>query len=234
MVALGTDTSHRTQRMRWLFKAAVFAAIAATLVLSRYWLDVEVQGSLEAKNAAIGTVQEQLAKPDYKPSKIYSGNPDAFRGFTLRWRGVRLVELFKPPWNWQKEIFLSSTGHYGWLEYRSPAAYYLLIALAYAALVAHISWAVLRSRDGEAWVSYGLLLTFAALCVGISLWHAWENDFQAQGRYLFPIAGMVSVFLYSIRRYLGARWIMTILACCFVLSTYSFVFTGLWHVPKRF
>ncbi|HZP85904.1 MAG TPA: hypothetical protein VFB54_03730, partial [Burkholderiales bacterium] len=201
-VAVATDPVQRAERTRIVVKCAAMILIATMLVVWRYWLDVEVQGSLEAKNAAIGTVQEQLAKPDYKPSHIYGGNPETFRGFTLRWRGVPLAELFEPPWNWHKAMFLSSTGHYGWLELRSPTPYYVLLGAAYAVLILYLTVRVARSRDGTAWVGFGLLLTFAALCVGISLWHAWENDFQAQGRYLFPIAAMLGVFLHTIRRHL--------------------------------
>lgn len=215
-----------------LLKLGVVSLVPALLLASRYGLDVAIQGSLEEKNAAIGTKQEQLARPDYKPSKIFSGDPEAFRGFTLRARGVSMAEMFRPPWKWHLATFLSATGHYGWLEYRSPTPYYVLLGAAYGVLALYWVWSAARSRDADAWLHLFGFCIFSCLTVGVSFWHSWTNDFQAQGRYLFPILPMLAVGLESSRKYLSPRIILALVTVCFTLSAYSFIFTALWQIPK--
>ena len=190
-------------------------------------------GLARAKNAAIGQVQEQIAKPDYKPSKIYSGNPEAFRGFTLRAKGVTLREMFQPPWKWHLAIFLSATAHYGWLEFRSPTPFYVLLGAAYGALFACLSWAAGRSKDPLERTNLLAFLAFSALTIAVAFWHAWTNDFQAQGRYLFPILAMLGICLQSLRAHLNEKVTLSVIGGCFILSCYSFVFTGLVQIPKQ-
>ena len=56
--------------------------------------------------------------------------------------------------------------------------------LALAAL-----WAVrfLRARPGLVdWLAAAALLAVPALLLAASAWHSWTDDYQPQGRYLFP------------------------------------------------
>ena len=75
---------------------------------------------------------------------------------------------------------------------------------------------------------------FAALIVWISLFHSWNNDFQAQGRYLFPIIPMLGLGLLLLRDRLPAKALLAATAFCFALSAYSFAFIGLAQVPRTF
>jgi hypothetical protein len=68
--------------------------------------------------------------------------------------------------------------------------------------------------------------------IGISAYYSWTSDFQSQGRYLFPILPMVAVGLQSSGKYLKPRIILALVAACFTLSAYSFIFTALWEIPK--
>src|SRR6185369_5749509 len=84
------DPSTRRARAAVLAKIAVLAAVALALAYSRYALDDWIQGSLEQKQAAQGKLQEQIAKPDYKPSQIYGGKKaeETYYGIGLRARGT--------------------------------------------------------------------------------------------------------------------------------------------------
>jgi hypothetical protein len=80
--------------------------------------------------------------------------------------------------------------------------------------------------------SFGLVLAFSALTVGVALFHSWNNDFQAQGRYLFPIVAMLGMGLLLARAWIAQRVLAAIIAACFALCVYSFVFIGLGSVER--
>jgi peptidoglycan/LPS O-acetylase OafA/YrhL len=104
----------------------------------------------------------------------------------------------------------------------------------YGAIAAIYGFSALRSRSASAIAGASLVAAFAALTVGIALFHSWNNDFQAQGRYLFPILPMLGAGLLLVREHLPARALLAATAFCFALSLYSYVFIGLTHVPGSF
>ena len=130
--------------------------------------------------------------------------------------------------------FVSATGQYGWLEYSAGKLYYAMIGAGYLALLAAYAWAVVRARELAAGLMFLFVSAFAALCVAVAIHHSWVNDFQAQGRYLFPIVAMLGIGLQSVRNRLEPRVITGIVAGCFALSVWSFLFIGLGHIPRSF
>lgn len=130
--------------------------------------------------------------------------------------------------------FVSATGQYGWLEFSAKKPYYAMMASGYLVLLAIYAWAALRSRDITAGLRFLLVSAFAALTVAVALHHSWVNDFQAQGRYLFPIVAMLGVGLQAVRNNIDPRAVMGVVAGCYALSVWSFIFIGLWHIPKSF
>lgn len=225
----------RAARLRVLGKLAILAAVAVAFAAPRYLWDAHANGSLEQKRLAIGRMQEQIAKPEYKPSLIFGEKSEgAYYGIDLRARGTRLEALFEPPWSWHVKTFSTATGSYGWLQYYGPLAYYELIAAGYAALFAVYGWAALRSRDARVVASFVLVSVFSALTVAIAVYASWAYDFQAQGRYLFPIAAMLGAGLLAAREQLQGRSLRAATLACFALSVYSFVFVGLAQVQRAF
>jgi hypothetical protein len=235
MASIFLDPSTWRARGAILAKLAIMGVIALTVLIPRIAWDVVAHGSLEEKRVAIGLMQEELAKPEYKPSQIYSDKfTGTFHGLELRTRGTSLSDLFSPPWNWHIQTFLSATGLYGWRDLRSPKAYYLVMVVAYLALFAAYLGAVARSKDVVARVNFILVWAFAILTIAVSIYHSWYHDFQAQGRYLFPIVPMSGVGFASARREMGSGLALGAISACFALSAWSFVFTGLLHIPRSF
>ena len=70
-------------------------------------------------------------------------------------------------------------------------------------------------------------LTFSALTIAVAFWQAWTNDFQAQGRYPFPLLAMLDICLESMQRHLNEKVTLATVDACLTLSVYSFVFMGL-------
>jgi hypothetical protein len=230
--AILSAPSTRGARVKVLIKCGWVCVVAAAVIVPRLWWDIAQHGSLEQKKVAISQVQEQLAEPVYKPSRIYSEKRDGYYGIELRARGVALRELFARPWSWHTMTFVSATGQYGWLEYSAGKPYYAMVAGGYLLLLAVYARAVVRSGSIAKGLSFLLVSAFAALTVAVAVHHSWVNDFQAQGRYLFPVVGMLGVGLHGARRELEPRALIAVVAGCFALSVWSFVYIGLWHIPK--
>jgi hypothetical protein len=234
LVAILARPSTRRSRAIVLVKCAFACIVAAAIVVPRVWWDIAQHGSLEQKQEAINRLQEQLAAPEYKPSRVYAEKHDGFYGMELRAKGLPLRAIFATPWNWHIKTFSSATGQYGWLEFNAPKPYYVMIAAAYLALLAVYARAVVQSRDATTGLGFAFVSTFAALTVAVSVHHSWANDFQAQGRYLFPIVAMLGIGLHAVRGKLAPQAIAGVVACCFALSAWSFIFIGLWQIPKSF
>jgi hypothetical protein len=224
----------RRARLLVLGKLAAMATVAAAVAVPRYYVDALVNESLAKKRAALIQLQEELAKPQYKPSVVYPKKQEAYYGMNLRARGTPLEELFAPHWAWHSKTFATATGSYGWIEFTASTRYYAAMLAGYLALLAVYAWGVLRSRDPATLASFGLVAAFSALTVGVALFHSWNNDFQAQGRYLFPIVAILGAGLHMARAWISTKAMLAVAAFCFALSVYSFVFIGLTHVPKSF
>lgn len=224
----------RAARGRTVAKLAALMLLAGTVVAARYGWDIAQHGSLEAKQAAVGRMQEQLAKPEYKPSVIYSQEREkSYYGIELRARGTPLAELFSPKWRWHSLSFATATGSYGWIQFTAGEWYYALMVVGYLAIFAAYAWAAIRAGP-VATTALALASIFSALVVAVALWHSWNNDFQAQGRYLFPVLPMLGLGFFFARSRLPSRAFLAAVAFCFLLSLYSFVFIGLVHVPGSF
>lgn len=235
LAAIFAQPSTRRERAGVIGKLALLGVVAAAVIAPRFIWDARVHGSLDEKRVAIGKVQEQVAKPDYKPSTIYAQDPTkTYYGIGLRGRGVPLAELFEPKWNWHKLTLVTGTGAYGWIQFTAGTWYYGAMLALYAAIFGLYAFATWAARSAAAWTGFALVAAFSALTVGIALFHSWNNDFQAQGRYLFPILPMLGVGLLLARDWIPRAALVAAAGACFLLGLYSFVFIGLRWVPGSF
>jgi len=85
---------------------------------------------------------------------------------------------------------------------------------------------------GRDMIFFLFVLTFAGLVVGQSVYHSWVNDYQPQGRYLFPILPMFMVALARMPSSFRMRIMPLFGFAFFVLSVWSFLLTGLRMIPK--
>ena len=236
LAAIFGPRATRRPRARALAKLTLLAGVAATLVFSRYALDVAINGTAEEKMKTEAALQERIAKPEYRSSQVFQAKDGkaAYYGLYLRARGTPLKELFGPFWSWHTRTFSTLTGSYGWLQFNSPKPYAILLVAAYIALFGVYAGSVARSKDAGTVGSFVLVAAFCALTVAVSVYHSWNNDFQAQGRYLFPALGTLGFGWSYARRSIPSRAMAACVAACFLLSVYSFVFVGLTEVQKSF
>jgi hypothetical protein len=111
-------------------------------------------------------------------------------------------------------------------------AYYEFIRIVgLTALI--ILFAMVLVRSG--WQGNTMLIIFVTcslLIIGMSFLHAWTKDFQAQGRYLFPLVPMLGLFLFAVQRFLNRFFLNCCVLTLFGLSIYSFTAFGLTYIPR--
>ncbi|GFK93268.1 hypothetical protein NNJEOMEG_01099 [Fundidesulfovibrio magnetotacticus] len=173
---------------------------------------------------------EQMAAPEFKPSAQVDGK--GFWGSRMRSKGVTLAEMFTGEWKWHVFTFRSAFGKYGAMDVEAPLLFYRWIGRA--AAVFGLAYAAALLRAGM-WArgAFALWFAFALLTVGQSLWHSWNNDFQSQGRYLFPILPMTGCVLALLGPELGRgrAWLWGLGAILWVMSAWSFTAVGLARIP---
>lgn len=211
-------------------RGALVALTALAIAGPPFAFDRLLNGPRHEKAFALGAIAEAHAEPAYRPSE--SSRADSFFGLRLRDKGVALHEILLPPWDWAVKSWKSFTGYYGYMTIHGPAAYYIALFALHVFLVSYtVRTVVLR---GEA-IDRSLLAISAAFCgsvIFLSLYHSWINDFQAQGRYLFPVVALFAIPFTRASRSFRTRVVPILLGMAFVLSASSFLFVGLRKISK--
>ena len=208
--------------------AAVVFLLAAAIFGARWghnvFINRTVRPEVPTQNA------EKYAREDYKPSAQEAGTQ--FWGLRMRDQGLAYPQLFTV-WTWHIWSFRTSFGVYDYMKIYAPYVYYRYMGYLLWTLMGALALALIMhgGRGGTAGVLVFLL--FAALTVFQSTWHSWTSDFQAQGRYLFPIGAMAGMMLARFAPAANRTLPVTLplaLAMC-AMSFYSFICVGLAHIP---
>ncbi len=77
-----------------------------------------------------------------------------------------------------------------------------------------------------------LVMVMSIALIGASLHHSWTMDFQAQGRYLFPLLSMFGVLLGRCRTIFETRLFVLSVTQLYLLGLYSFIFVALMNIPR--
>ncbi len=213
-------------RRQYCKKAVIIVCIGLILAGLRIGANYAVNGiDMAAKKA---NVQEQLADPLYKPSTpLEEKHPFLYR----KARGDTLEKIIVVD-RWFEQTYRSAFGVYGYFTVSAVDSYYNTVRPVGIVLFLLVG-ITLVFRGG---VSGNLLFAFFISCasalIAASLYHSWTNDYQTQGRYLFPMIPMFCVVLYHARPLMQGAMYKVLLTTMFLLSAYSFVFIGLLKLPK--
>ena len=209
----------------YLSRILVVVVIAGSIFLVQTGVDRLWHGS--EKGLRIEECAEKTAQPGFRPSDHMSGK--GFAWSHLRSKGVRYRDLFVKA-RWGEMSFMSFVGVYGYMVYYGPAGYYLIMVVLHLALGLVLAVMAVQSRDADTISLLLLVVAMAVLSVLISSYHSWVSDFQAQGRYLFPLLPMLAFLLHRIFNQ-GARAAVAMVSfSIFALSVYSFAGVGLVKV----
>ena len=221
--------SERDKRGALVIRVGVVIALALVGASLRVGADYYVNGP-DRKDKLLA-MQEERAHHWFKPStELDKKHVTMF----MKDRGTPLKSLVFGRYNWFGHTFVSGFGHYGYFTVAGPARYYSLIKWAAGVFLIFIFVTVfIRGTPETRVISVAVLLLGAAL-IGASLHRSWTVDFQAQGRYLFPILPMVGLLLAKSGR-LFTNGLFTLQLCyLYALSIYSFIFIALVFIPRPF
>ncbi|OLN24499.1 hypothetical protein DVDV_4165 [Desulfovibrio sp. DV] len=209
--------------------AALVFLVAATLFGARWGYNVYVNRTVRPEVPTLNA--EKYAIKDYKPSSQEAGTQ--FWGLRMREQGLTYPQLFSI-WTWHIWTFRTSFGVYDYMKIYAPFIYYRYVGYVFWALAGALAVSLVLHGGRGGIPALLVFLIFAGLTVFQSTWHSWVNDFQAQGRYLFPIGAMAGMtlarFAKAANRTLPVTGVLA--AAMLVLSLYSFLWVGLPQIPK--
>jgi hypothetical protein len=176
---------------------------------------------------------ENYAAKDFKPSAQEAGTQ--FWGLRMRDQGLAYPQLFSI-WDWHIWSFRTAFGVYDYMKIYAPYIFYRYMGYLLWPLLAVLALAVGYGGGRGGMLAVLTFFLFAGLTVFQSTWHSWVNDFQAQGRYLFPIAAMGGLVLARFSRAATTRLslalVLPLSLGMFAMSLYSFLWIGLAAIPR--
>ncbi len=187
--------------------------------LNKFFGNLETRGKLLA-------YQEEIAEYSRRTSTLENDLMNADKDLRLRDRGLSLTALFTEK-KWHVFSFKSFIGVYGYMDIWAYGIYYQTMLLLYLLFILYGLFSVIRSKDKKSIVQLGIVSIGCFLTVFVSVMLSWLYAFQPQGRYLFPVIGMIGLFVYANRRHLNNLIVHFFIAVAFLLSIYSFIFWGL-------
>ncbi len=168
---------------------------------------------------------ERAAIPELKPSVRGTGET-TFIWAQLRDRGIPFTELFTKM-DWHTKVYQSTFGLYGWMEFPSSDAYYLLVGLLYLGVAGFAGWRIVRLGGWRERALLAVSLAFCLLMVWISADYSWRSDYQPQGRYIFPCIGILTLLMVYCRDRFPRDFLLLAGLLLSAVSASSFIFTGL-------
>jgi hypothetical protein len=186
--------------------------------------DISVNGF--DKSAKIEQYREEAASLIYKPSTPLDKKHSFLQ---MKDRGATLKSLFVRD-HWGGKSFESSFGVYGYTSVLGSFSYYSIVKLIGEAFLALVVLTTIF-RGGLKGNSLLFITLFCSFwLMGMLIHRSWTDDFQAQGRYFLPIVAMLSVLIFHNRKYFITSAFHLLLISMFLLSTYSFIFVGLYGI----
>ncbi|MEA1897070.1 MAG: DUF2142 domain-containing protein, partial [Bacteroidota bacterium] len=174
---------------RAIKRVGVIILISAAVFGVRWGIDIGVNGI--NRNAKRLECRIKLAKPFYNPATPLKMR---FPLKNLKERHVPLKQLFSK-YNWGWKTFLHSFGVY-YTQPRAKLGYYKFIMVVVLFSCVYLTTSILRRFKLDQILLLMIVVFCSTLLVVLSLWNSWTANFQAQGRYLFPILVMIG-FLMS-------------------------------------
>ena len=216
----------REDRLTIFIRILACSLMALLLASVRIGADYYVNGTDRSEKLAM--MQEKTAHHWYKPSTEMSKKHVSM---FMRERGTSLKELLVRH-RWFAHSFQTGFGKYGYFSISGSETYYGLMKWSVIAFLAFLCGAVAVRGDTEGRLLALLVCGLALALIAASVHRSWTVDFQAQGRYLFPILPMIGVILGKNLQAVDNKVFTLLTLHLFVLSIYSFIFIALPAIPR--
>ncbi|MFC1831096.1 hypothetical protein ACFL0S_03640 [Thermodesulfobacteriota bacterium] len=206
-----------------IFACSLMALMVASI---RMGADYYVNGA--DRNEKLAVMQEKTAHHWYKPSTELNKKHVSMY---MKERGTTLKALLVKH-NWFAHSFQTGFGKYGYFTISGSETYYRLVKWSVIVFLVFLGGAVAFRGDTEGRLLALLVCGLALVLVAASVHRSWTIDFQAQGRYLFPILPMIGVVLARNRSVVDNKVFILLTMQLFLLSLYSFIFIALPAIPR--
>ncbi len=209
-----------------IIRIIVLTVLAIGFAGVRIGMDYYVNGL--DRQEKIMVMQEKTAHKWYKPStELQNKHVHLYQ----KERGVPLKTLVVRS-KWFKKSFQTGAGMYGYFTIIAPDRYYEIAKWFALILLAYIYLNIFIRGSGEDRILVVLAGMLSVALIGVSLYHSWTMDFQAQGRYLFPILSMFGLLLGRCRMIFDTRLFVLSISQLYFLGLYSFIFIALVNIPR--
>lgn len=209
-----------------LYKLLLIILTILLVVGLRLGYDLHINGF--NKQNTINNFANQIGSPFYRPD---ADKATSFWGVRLKSKGYPYQSLFNQ-FKWAQTSFESSIGVYGGMNIFSSKTYYLIFLTIFSSFFLYLIFVILKNRSKIKLILLGISVFFIALTIFTSSYFSWTYDFQAQGRYLFPIYGILALLLAENFKKIDRFVFVSFVVFLFILSVYSFVFTGIVQLIK--
>ncbi len=213
-------------RMSVVTRIAAVTIFALAFAGLRVGADYYVNGGERSEKLAL--MQEKTAHHWYKPSTELNKKHVSMY---FKQRGVTLKEMIVK-YRWFAHSFQTGFGKYGYFTISGSDTYYRLMKWSAIVFLVFLGGAVAFRGDTEGRLLALLVCGLALALVAASVHRSWTIDFQAQGRYLFPILPMIGVVLARNRPAVDNKMFILLTMHLFLLSLYSFIFIALPAIPR--
>ena len=216
----------KAERLDLLKKYFLIAGMTLAIFLIRYMItDFRYYGF--GKQKVINDMMEIRATYPYKPS-----TPPQEQAPTIYWynKGITLKEFFSPEKEFNKNLFRTVAGFFGYYHFGAKDWYYTVMGGLYTALFVCLIYELKKSGKKKKWWEFWAVL----LCMGVQyvliFINAYFIDFQPQGRYMLPVLLYVAYLIDTCENAKNNKLIRLILCATCVLSLYTFVTVGVQNL----
>jgi len=220
------ETSPAQKRKVFLKRLITVTVVGLLFFGLRFGADYMVNGF--DRNVRLAEIQEKMANTEYKASTELEKKQGAL---SRKARGTTLNEMVTLN-RWFEKSFRSGFGVFGYFTISSPLTYFDLMRWTGLALLVFVFGSILfRGGLINTFLALSLFLLSGAL-IAVSFYHSWTVDFQAQGRYLFPIMPMLGILYAKTYRIIHRPIFITGVGAMYILGMYAFIFEALLKIPK--
>jgi hypothetical protein len=183
------------------------------------------------KKEKLRDVAHEVAINDSMAMGIKNEISPALPGLRLKDKGYSINNLIFDR-GWINKSARSFFGVYGMMTIFAPKAYYYGISFVFCLFLLYVGTQLVFALRYENIILFAVSFIFMLGIIAASLHYSWTYDFQPQGRYLFPLLGILSVLFYEARQHLNRNITVLLFVLMFSFSFWSFVFVGLNEIQK--
>jgi len=212
------------------FKSMVIILICTSSIYTiRTGFDIYQNGFDKASK--LKQYANEVGAKGFRPIDLKADINNTYRGLCLKEKGVSLYEMIILR-NWYTTSVNSFFGIYGGMNISAKKNYYYWISFVFYSLILYTIIRITVDFKRENVILTAGAIFFIVLMVCASVHNSWIYDFQPQGRYLFPILGIMSVMVYQNRAMLNRHVVGLMIFLMFLSSVWSFLFVGIYRIDK--